>query len=216
MAFLLGLDSQGNAIYLNGGVMRPWRLCLILMLLTYALSARAATINLAWDASPGATAYRLYYGLAPGSYHTILETGFATTASVGGLTDGTTYYFAATASNQAGESPFSNEVSAVPREPPPVVIPPPTIMLTTPTDGATVQRNRPVLMAASVQDQGGVVGSVDFYVDGAWQCNDRSVPYTCTWRVPNQRRRTFVLWADIIDLSGRFFISSEPISVETR
>lgn len=87
----------------------------IVMGLYAALPSDAGTINLAWDAAPGAASYRLYYGVAPGDYPTMLDTGTATTASVGGLTDNTCYYFAATAMHEAGESDFSNEVSVEPR-----------------------------------------------------------------------------------------------------
>jgi hypothetical protein len=99
--------------------MTRWRivLCLIVLWLIFALVklAQAGTLNLAWDGVQGATGYRLYYGEASGQYPTVLDTGPATTASVGGLVDGTCYYFVATALDADEESDVSNEVSAEPR-----------------------------------------------------------------------------------------------------
>jgi Malectin domain len=94
--------------------MRVWLMVLFAVAMTWWLPTQAATVNLSWNASLQATSYRLYYGIAPGSYQTVLEAGAATTASVSGLTNGIRYYFAATASNQGGESGYSNEVSTVP------------------------------------------------------------------------------------------------------
>jgi hypothetical protein len=95
--------------------MTPWLIALWLIFILANL-AWAGTLTLAWNASPGATSYRLHYGEASGHYPTVLDTGPATTASVGGLTENTCYYFVATALDDADdESAFSNEVSAEPR-----------------------------------------------------------------------------------------------------
>jgi hypothetical protein len=76
------------------------------------LLGMAATINLAWEASQGATSYRVYYGRSSGHYQTVLDVGPAITVSVGGLSGGH-YYFAVTAINDAGESDYSNEVRGI-------------------------------------------------------------------------------------------------------
>jgi hypothetical protein len=56
--------------------------------------------------------YKIYYGTAPKQYSQAVTVGNVTGYTVSGLTDGTTYYFAATAYNTAGvESGYSNEVS---------------------------------------------------------------------------------------------------------
>ncbi len=77
-------------------------------------SFAAGNVTLAWDASPDAsvTGYRVYYGVATASYTNSAAVGNATSATLANLTDGVTYYFAATAYDAAGtESPFSNEAS---------------------------------------------------------------------------------------------------------
>ncbi|MCU0788250.1 MAG: Ig-like domain-containing protein, partial [Verrucomicrobia bacterium] len=89
---------------------------LLSLLTTTALlspTAFAAEVTLAWDPSPdaGVAGYRLHYGTASGIYTGYTNAGAATTLTVRGLLDGTTYYFSATAvgTNQL-ESDFSNEI----------------------------------------------------------------------------------------------------------
>jgi hypothetical protein len=72
-----------------------------------------AAITLAWDRSPSpdVTGYRIYYGVASGTYTNTVTVGNTTNASLSGLLVGQRYYFAATAFNDDGESLFSNEVT---------------------------------------------------------------------------------------------------------
>lgn len=59
--------------------------------------------------------YRLYYGTESGLYQNSIDLGLTTRYSLSQvpLPGGKTYYFAVTAYNAAGESGFSNEVTAV-------------------------------------------------------------------------------------------------------
>lgn len=82
------------------------------------MAARATgTVTLAWDASTSTNVianYKLYYGVAPGTYTSSVAAGTALTASVSNLVEGATYYFAATAVDTDGlESAYSAEVSAL-------------------------------------------------------------------------------------------------------
>ena len=75
-----------------------------------------SSVKLAWNPSisTNVVGYNVYYGLASGVYSsTITVAGStATNATVTGLVQGTTYYFAATAVDALGdENPFSNEAS---------------------------------------------------------------------------------------------------------
>jgi len=75
---------------------------------------------LAWDPSPDAqvVGYRVYFGVASGSYTNSANVGAVTNATITGLVVGTTYFFAATAYNAAGdESVFSNEINYTPAAP---------------------------------------------------------------------------------------------------
>jgi hypothetical protein len=104
------------------------RSLLLGILLTSPLSGLfAGSVTLAWDPSPDVSVvgYRLYYGVASGVYTNSAAVGNVTNATVTGLANGTTYYFAATAFDVDGvESPFSNEATntiAVPTNCPPTL-----------------------------------------------------------------------------------------------
>ncbi len=79
-----------------------------------ASNALAAQATLAWDPNTESdlAGYRIHYGTASGNYTVHTDVHKATSYTVTGLTDGQTYYFAATAYDAAGnESGYSNEVS---------------------------------------------------------------------------------------------------------
>jgi List-Bact-rpt repeat protein/fibronectin type III domain protein len=72
------------------------------------------SITLVWDPSTSAAVngYNIYYGSASGSYTNKVIASNVTNATVSGLLEGATYYFAATAYDSSGlESDPSNEVS---------------------------------------------------------------------------------------------------------
>ncbi|MBI5672595.1 MAG: fibronectin type III domain-containing protein [Nitrospirae bacterium] len=73
----------------------------------------ATTATLAWTPVTDATisGYIVHIGIASGLYTRTITVGNLTSYTVDSLTTGTTYYFAVTAANSAGESPPSNEVS---------------------------------------------------------------------------------------------------------
>jgi len=67
----------------------------------------ASSISLSWGASSGTVAgYRVYEG------STVVATSTGTSATIGGLTAGSTHTYAVTAQNSAGESPRSASVTA--------------------------------------------------------------------------------------------------------
>jgi hypothetical protein len=78
-------------------------------------TAGNGSVALAWTASAGATSYSIYRGTASGGEGTT-PVGTSTTNSFTdtGLTNGTTYYYKVSASNSAGTSALSSEVSATP------------------------------------------------------------------------------------------------------
>ena len=77
-----------------------------------ALANGCATLT--WEASPGpdVAGYRIYYGQTSGVYTSQVDVGNTLRREVPNLTPGT-YFFAVTAYNANGESPYSNEVSAL-------------------------------------------------------------------------------------------------------
>ena len=80
-------------------------------ILLYTSLAFAVDITLAWDASSGATGYKLYSREAGQSYNYSLPDwqGPGTTGTVYGLEGSKTYHFVVRASNSYGDSGDSNE-----------------------------------------------------------------------------------------------------------
>jgi len=82
-----------------------------------ALTATAGTgqVSLSWTASTGATSYNVLRSTTSGGPYT--QTGTSTTTSYVDttVTNGTTYYYAVTAVNSAGQSGNSNQASATPK-----------------------------------------------------------------------------------------------------
>src|SRR5690606_37795970 len=60
---------------------------------------RNESVVLTWEAAPGATGYRIHYGIASVDENAV-ETGDVTSHAVTGLANGTTYRFAVSALNQ--------------------------------------------------------------------------------------------------------------------
>ena len=111
--------------------------------------ASAGDLNVSWDPSVGATGYRIHYGLNPSQYDNSADVGPATEADLNNLADCVTWYFAATASNVAGESDFSEEVASWPR---------PILQLATP--GAAEQGRQLDVSISGMNFQAGAVVSV--------------------------------------------------------
>jgi subtilase family serine protease len=77
-------------------------------------------VSLSWSAVPGATSYEVFDGTVSGQEGAQpVMTGISgTTGTVGGLANGTKYYFTVAAVNSGGASPPSAEASATPVAPP--------------------------------------------------------------------------------------------------
>ncbi len=78
-------------------------------------------VTLSWKAAAGATAYKVKWGTEPGKYTNSETVTDSTSFDVTGLTNGTAYYFVVSTLIDSEESPDSNEVSAVPKNPDPDV-----------------------------------------------------------------------------------------------
>jgi len=85
-----------------------------LVVLLAGVPAKAAQVTLAWDRNTESNiaGYRIYYGTGSRAYNWFIDVGNVLTHTVSGLTDGSTYYFAAKAYNTSNvESAYSAEVS---------------------------------------------------------------------------------------------------------
>jgi fibronectin type 3 domain-containing protein len=77
-------------------------------------TAGNAQVNLAWNASTGATSYHVKRSTTNGNGYAQVGTSTITSFNDPGLTNGTNYYYVVTALNSAGESGNSNQASATP------------------------------------------------------------------------------------------------------
>ncbi len=92
--------------------------CSLSLLLLTAISAHAADATFSWTANTDPVAgYKIHYGTSSRNYNSVVDVGLPAAvnggivASVEGLQEGITYYFAATAYNSADEeSDYSDEV----------------------------------------------------------------------------------------------------------
>lgn len=184
------------------------------LLMVWSAPIYAGSVMLAWDQttlnedeSPcmDLAGYRLYHGLSSGVYDTPMTVGLVTQASMSGLDDGVTHYFAATAFDTAGNesSLFSNEVSVAL---PPGDSTPPMVSLTNPHPG-TIPRKSTVTITADASDNVGVT-RVEIWVNNSLLCADGVEPYSCTWQVPAPPKRTYQLQAKAFDAAGKVGLSA--------
>jgi hypothetical protein len=78
-------------------------------------TAGVGQVALSWNPSSGATGYKVFRGTSPGGESsTPIATPAGTSYTDTNVTANTTYYYTVKASNSAGDSPASSEVSATP------------------------------------------------------------------------------------------------------
>jgi len=168
------------------------------------------TVTLAWDSSPDSsvTGYRLYAGLATGSYSEVLDVGNATDATVSNLISGVAYFFAATAYNTNGEeSDFSNEVSYTVPSP---TDNPPALALTAPEDGAVYTGPVILNLTADLTPNDHSIAQVQFFSDLILLGVSTTAPYSFSWN--DVGAGTYTLRAQVVYDSGRT-VASAPVSV---
>lgn len=141
-------------------------------------------VTVIWDAAPDALGYKVFQqdGAAATVASPFVDEGAATSYSATGLTNGHAYHFAVAATNAAGQSVLSADVTATPAANAPL-----SVAATVPADGATgVARNAPIAVTFSKQVQAGTVtasasgtacsGSVQISADGFVTCAALGAP----------------------------------------
>jgi hypothetical protein len=141
----------------------------------------------------------LYYGLQPGVYTTVVPVGVAMSASLDGLPDQGSVFFAVTAYDTSGhESVFSTEVQKVMG---PDDTMPPVALITSPATGSMVRRGEVTSITVAATDNVGV-RLVQITVNGSVAHEDRSLPYTYAWDVPEPPERAYTLSCTAEDGAG--------------
>lgn len=140
---------------------------------------QAVSVTLAWDPSPDSVVgYKAYHGVASRTYTNSVNVGSATRATIPGLVEGRTYYFAATAYNALGlESAFSEELSYTV----PLSNNLPAITLTAPVKGTSYTAPASVNLAAGVTANGQTITRVQFYNGATLLGEDTWAPYAFSW-----------------------------------
>jgi glucose/arabinose dehydrogenase/PKD repeat protein len=171
-----------------------------------ATAISSSQVNLSWTASTdnvGVTGYKVYRNGSP------LATPTTPVYQDTGLTPSTTYTYAVSATDAAGnESARSTTASATTQAAADTT--PPTVTLTAPIAGATV--NGSVTVSANAGDNVGVVG-VRFLLDGAdITSEDTSAPYSVSWPTTTATNGSHTLTARARDAAGNA-TTSAPVTV---
>jgi sulfur relay (sulfurtransferase) complex TusBCD TusD component (DsrE family) len=153
----------------------------VLVLVALSPSVQATqSVTLAWNrnADTNVVGYFRYYGATSHNYTNMVDAGNVTTATIPGLVEGTTYFFAVTDHTAAGlESAPSNEIGYTV----PLSNNLPTITLTSPLNGANYSPPAAINLAASVTANGHSITKVQFYNGATLLGEDASAPYSLTW-----------------------------------
>ena len=138
------------------------------------------SVTSAWDPSPDTkvVGYFRHFGSASGNYTNKVDVGNLTSATINGLVEGKTYFFAVTAYIATGlESIPSNEIGYTV----PLSNNLPTIALTSPTNGASYTAPATINFVASVIANGHAITKVQFYNSATLLGEDTSGPYSLAW-----------------------------------
>jgi fibronectin type 3 domain-containing protein len=103
-------------------------------------------ISLTWNPVDGAMSYAVYRGQSSGGPYSFVARTQGTGHINRGLTNGTTYYYVATALNGDGQSPYSSQATATPKA---TVLPAPAGLTAVPGNGEVTLSWNPVTSAVS-------------------------------------------------------------------
>jgi chitodextrinase len=128
-------------------------------------TARDARVDLSWSANGESDLD--HYNVYRNNNNSKIASPTGSSYTDSGLTNGTTYSYAVTAVDKAGnESAKSGSVSATPQAPPPPTNQPPTVSLSSPANGASYPAPAKIDLAATASDPDmGDSVSVSFYDD---------------------------------------------------
>lgn len=86
---------------------------------------------------------------------------------------------------------------------------PPTVVITTPTDGSEVRRNKTIPFSVEASDEIGGSGmdKVEFYINNSLVMQDTQAPYTYSWKVAGKRNAQTFLTAKAYDKAGNMSVA---------
>jgi glucose/arabinose dehydrogenase/chitodextrinase len=167
----------------------------------------ATQVNLGWTASTDNVGVAGYKVFRDGSQ---VATSTATTYQDTGLSPATSYTYAVSAYDAAGNESARSTSTTITTQPAPGDTTPPTVSLTTPTAGSTVSGT--LTVSANASDNVGVVG-VRFILDGVdIASEDTTAPYGVSWATTTATNGTHTLTARARDAAGNATTSS-PVTV---
>jgi len=142
-----------------------------------ALATHNVTFAWAPNPEPDLAGYRIHYGIVSGTYTDLVDVGNTTMATISGLVDGTTYYFALSAYNGAGlESGLTGELVYKA----PLTLPPLQIRMAAPRQ-ALITVNGPAghtynLQASTDLTNWATIASVTISANGSAVLSDNNPP----------------------------------------
>jgi hypothetical protein len=139
----------------------------------------ASNVTVSWnpDPDPAIVGYNLYSGTTNGVYTQEINVGNVTTATIGNLTAGATYYIVVTAYEASGlQSPPSNSIA----------VQTPSVSFTGMSAGASFNASAPISLSASASQGGGSVNEVLYYDGATYIGSSASAPYSFTWSGASQ------------------------------
>ncbi len=89
----------------------------------------------------------------------------------------------------------------------------PSVRIDSPLNGSIIKAKSTTSITASASDNLGVT-RVEFLVNGTLICSDTTSPYTCSWRVPGSRNRTYTISAKAYDAAGNNSTSSISVTAK--
>ena len=174
-------------------------------------SALSAQITLAWDPNTEAdlAGYKVYYGIASGTYGSPISVGNVTTYTLAGLTAGQTYYIALKAYNTSNmESDYSNEVSGV------ATTLADTTPPTTPTNlTATAVSSSQINLSWNASTDNVAVTGYRIYRGGTQIATSTTTSYSNTGLTPST---TYTYTVAAYDAAGNVSPQSPSVSATTR
>jgi thermitase len=89
----------------------------------------------------------------------------------------------------------------------------PSVSITSPANNATVPVRGTVNILASAADLSGI-SKVEFYINGTLTCTDTTSAYSCSWKVPGAKNKSYTLTGKAYDIVGNSSSSSITVTAK--